>query len=210
MYILTILYLVFTSKLVIPQDKIQEAYDSLCSGKIEKAEQLFLKAHATQQNFRAGIGLAFCYLLEGNNIKARDYYYKAVKESGTPQPYILAGSLMTATQIHNDSTLTELLLNDSENKKDGSINAIACENLGMDYLARNNISKAIEYFNRMGAVKEWSVVGPFENISQSGYDQEYPPEKEFNPEAEYNGKNNMPVHWFNINKFQLDDWIDFT
>ena len=72
------------------------------------------------------------------------------------------------------------------------------------------MEKAKDYFKQIGSVNDWSVIGPYENISASGYYEKYPPEKEFNPDTIYTGKNNKPIHWFNIDRSRYDNWLDFT
>lgn len=46
----------------------------------------------------------------------------------------------------------------------------------------------------MGFVMEWKVIGPFDNRDKKGFPVAYPPEKEINPAAVYDGKEG-PVKW---------------
>lgn len=45
-----------------------------------------------------------------------------------------------------------------------------------------------------GLVVDWLVIGPFDNTDEAGFDTVYGPEKEFNPNAEYQGKHGT-VGW---------------
>ncbi len=40
---------------------------------------------------------------------------------------------------------------------------------------------------KLGVVREWLVVGPFADPDESGYATPFPPEKEFDPKASYDG-----------------------
>ncbi len=46
-----------------------------------------------------------------------------------------------------------------------------------------------------GFVMDWRIIGPFDNRDKQGFAVAYPPEKEINPAAEYDGKEG-PVKWF--------------
>jgi len=47
---------------------------------------------------------------------------------------------------------------------------------------------------QMGFVLEWKLIGPFDNTDKKGYPIAYPPEKELNFQATYDGKPGK-VHW---------------
>jgi len=47
----------------------------------------------------------------------------------------------------------------------------------------------------MGFVMDWKLIGPFDNRDKKGFAVAYPPEKEINPAAVYDGKEG-PVKWF--------------
>src|SRR5260370_36959754 len=65
------------------------------------------------------------------------------------------------------------------------------------------------YSNTHG-VKEWTVIGTFDNISASGFDKPFPPETEYLPDKTYEGKNDIPAKWFPVAAIRNDCWIDFT
>lgn len=45
-----------------------------------------------------------------------------------------------------------------------------------------------------GFLTQWQVIGPFDNTERKGFDTVFPPEKEINPDATYEGKG-KPVKW---------------
>ncbi len=208
-----IIFLLLTSGKIFSQDKIQEAYSEINSGKFDEAEQIFLKESGKPDSYRADMGLFLLYEIKIDAGKAWQYYYKVINKADKPEPYIFAfmyDAMFSRNINDKNSGLLELLKKESENTEDGFENAEACERLGRYYSEHNDLKTAQSYYDRLGAVKDWSVIGPFENISASGYYQEYGPEKEFNTDKIYTGKNNKPVHWFNLDKIRRDYWIDFT
>ncbi len=195
------------------QDKIKQAYDNFYSGNFSKAEDQFLSESKTPNSFRANVGLFYLYNVKLEIDKMVEYCNKTIESADKPEPYIYA---LTGDEIYlnrvtqKESGLLYWLKKASENNEDGLIKAVACERLGNLYLNNNDFKKAEYYFNQIGAVKDWSVIGPFGNISALGYYHKYGPEEEFNQNIIYTGKDSMQVHWFNIYKLRKDYWIDFT
>jgi len=54
-----------------------------------------------------------------------------------------------------------------------------------------------------GFVTHWHVIGPFDNTGGQGFDRPFPPEKAFDPQAEYDGKHGK-VRWIDhVTKHEL-------
>jgi tetratricopeptide (TPR) repeat protein len=47
----------------------------------------------------------------------------------------------------------------------------------------------------LGYVREWRVIGPFDNVSLSGFDKEFPPEREIDFSKSYPGKDDQALAW---------------
>ncbi len=195
------------------QEKINEAWEAISQGNLNKAEQLFLDQVKIDNSYRAHLGLTYLYELEFDFQKSWDNYYQAMSEINEKAPYLLAS--ITSDRLNNDladknGTSLKLWEKYSNDKNDGYLNAVSNEILGKYYTDFNELSKAKDAYDKIGALTDWSVIGPFENISASGYYEKYGPENEFDSSKTYLGKNDIPVKWFNIKKTRLDKWIDFT
>jgi tetratricopeptide (TPR) repeat protein len=92
----------------------------------------------------------------------------------------------------------------------GILKAMAYEWLGQYYLAKNQIEKSRSAYKNMNSLRDWTVIGPFENTSASGYAKIFPPELEYSSEATYHGEGGVPATWFPIRAVRNDYWIDFT
>ena len=92
----------------------------------------------------------------------------------------------------------------------GLIQAQAAEALEDYYHERHELRTADAYRQKINAISDWLLIGPFENLSASGYDNVYPPEMEFNGSATYEGKGGVPATWFPIASPVSNTWIDFT
>ncbi len=60
---------------------------------------------------------------------------------------------------------------------------------------------------RLGLVRRWWAIGPFANISGSGFDQVYPPETAVQLDSAYRGKNGNTVRWFPLTTTPPTTWI---
>ena len=71
----------------------------------------------------------------------------------------------------------------------------------------NNKSKAIKYVDKINYIKEWSLLGPFDNVMNSGYDKDFGvldhPEKE----ATFSSKYGAEISWFEPAKFPHEAYI---
>ena len=196
-------------------DNVTMGWTNIAENNFEQARLYFEKAiEEDDNNPRAYMALAFIEQLLDNNEKAWDWYEKAIANTENPHPYIFASMLtkrgLLSPEVDIEKGLIKLLP-DIENKPDetGVLRAGVLERLGQFELEYGNADKANEYFQKMGAIDQWKVIGPFENISASGYDKKFAPEVEFNSEREYSGKNEVPVKWFAVKEIRRDKWIDF-
>ncbi len=92
----------------------------------------------------------------------------------------------------------------------GTLPAQASEALEDYYHERHELHTADTYHLKINAISDWMLIGPFENLSASGYDKVYPPETEFNAAATYEGKGGVPTAWFPIASPVPNTWVDFT
>ena len=88
------------------------------------------------------------------------------------------------------------------------LKAIALERLGHYYRDHNELEKAIDNYSQIGAIDKWALIGPFENISESGYNKNFQVENEFIENNMYVGQNGLKVKWFPISLKRHDQWID--
>ena len=63
--------------------------------------------------------------------------------------------------------------------------------------------------DELGLVREWMLIGPFENDKMAGHDQVYPPETEITLDAVYEGKAG-PVRWRLHRNPDWDGYIDLA
>jgi tetratricopeptide (TPR) repeat protein len=67
--------------------------------------------------------------------------------------------------------------------------------------------RAREIDIRSAVIRDWWAIGPFSNVSGSGFDKVYPPETGVDLARSYEGKNGNKVSWFPIQVASPSNWV---
>lgn len=92
--------------------------------------------------------------------------------------------------------------------KDQTLLATARMSLHDAYRSQGNLTAAAQEAALMGHIKDWHVIGPFDNTSESGFHKALPPEKEIKSDATYPGKDDLPVRWHRLKVKSTRGWVD--
>ena len=178
------------------------------------AEQQFRTAMTAYPSSERGyLGLALLQNMRENHRESWTTL-KALADN-TPQSYPTIFSFWFLVRFRLKDELRELgLLGYLEHLASvpddgGVLSAQTMEALEEYYRERGDISESREWRAKMNAISDWLLIGPFENVSASGYDKVYQPESEFDPAATYAGKRGIPASWFPIVSPVPDTWVDF-
>jgi tetratricopeptide (TPR) repeat protein len=115
----------------------------------------------------------------------------------------LLGDYGKKTQPHQLDLMNKIL---SDNSFNGSMQAATRYMRGLHYVFSNEYSKAKPEWDAMGAIQAWQLVGPFENISGTGFQKQYGPETTADATSQFKGINNVDVHWFTPPKMNSEGW----
>jgi len=193
---------------------VNEAWQAWEINDQQLVEEKFLKAiEEDKNNTRAYLGLSFLYELQDKGKESWDVFKNILDTEKDYYPYIFAAWLTPKLRdnfFDQDEEVVKLFEKLSKQAdSSGILKTMVCEELGLHYQNKQQFDKANQYFKRINDIKEWMLIGPFDNISASGFDKEYPPELEFNPSQSYEGKNGVPAEWFKIPTFLNYYWINF-
>jgi len=196
---------------IFPQKLLTDAWDKVNEVKLEEALEIFLKDAEENSNPDSYLAAAYLEEILLQNKNSMTHFFEALKYELNPAPFLVSAyhSPRIAMNVDQDNTVIDKMKEVAEKTKDGFIQIYMYEKIGKQYEYRAGLENAITYFKKMGAVKDWSIIGPFENISCSGFYSEFPPEKEFVPEKKYTGKENKRVNWFQPSEYRIDGWVDF-
>jgi len=71
-----------------------------------------------------------------------------------------------------------------------------------------DLGQEVDLARHFGFIRRWKVIGPFDNTGEQGFDIVYPPEKELDFDAEYDGKHGR-VRWFDFTSGHDHGRVDF-
>ncbi len=200
-----------------PPNLIDEAWNAWGMDGHAGIEQRFLDAiQSTPDNPRPYLGLSYLYAFQRRYQDAWTAYENALKRLASTEatyPYLFAAwytPKLNYNLANGNTTVLNLMERLAANADSaGILKGMANQRLGRYYLDRNQVSKADLYFSRVNAVVDWTVIGPFDNTSASGHEKLFPPEQQYDPAANYQGRNGVPARWFRISAHRRDNWIDF-
>lgn len=162
----------------------------------------------------ASLLLTLIELDNGHMDEAYTSFMQFFQQHPDPYPYLYAlwnRGLFTGNTAKTQNQVKKFmtsLMNDP--KANGAIRAMAATNLANTLTSENEMKDARKVFDKLADVRNWSTVGTFENLSSSGFDQEYGPLQ--HPEPGYQFKNaiSTDVKWFNIPDARNDRWLDLA
>ncbi|MGH9802769.1 MAG: tetratricopeptide repeat protein, partial [Blastocatellia bacterium] len=165
-------------------------------------------------NNRAWLGLYLLYQMQGKDRQAWDALKNVLQAKDGSHPYFYAAmgsSDILQRQLGSPDSgamaMIESLTRSAD--ADGILKAMANQALGIYYTNQGDLVKSARYFQSLNTVKEWLLLGPFDNVSASGIEKVFPPESEYLPDRMYSGKNGIPAKWFRPAAFKRDQWVDF-
>ncbi len=192
---------------------VDQAWSALTKGENQKAEALFLKAiKQNPQNTRGYLGLALYYKNREKYEEALDVFNQSLKYLENPAPYLFAweklpkfSTLLEKKEPAKCKAFYQKVIQHTDPLK--ILEAFGYENLGNLYLNFGEYKKADQALKHLASITQWNLIGPFDNVSASGFNQTYAPEKEYDPNATYIGLNGAMVHWFPVKQVSRRKWV---
>jgi tetratricopeptide (TPR) repeat protein len=150
----------------------------------------------------AYITYVFLQSFEGREDQVNDFGARLYDKLKDPNPYVFAlwfngavlGGYGKKSPGHQLQLLDRLLADPNTN---GSIKAAAHYFKALHYQYSNDFSKAGKEWARIGAVTSaWQLVGPFDNLSGSGYYKDFGPLEHPEASATFTSVSNATIQWF--------------
>src|SRR5207248_11058081 len=113
--------------------------------------------------------------------------------AGLQQPQAIADLFRLYERRDDNGDLAPLVMTLEKVAKSprarADVRALATEMQGELAIAQGQLPRAAAAFDEVAPIRNWSIIGPFENDGRSGLLAQYPPEKEgYDPKAVYAGK----------------------
>jgi tetratricopeptide (TPR) repeat protein len=203
--------LLFFTHLLSAQE-YQQAWEALNQGSLQQAKSLLDKA---VNGGKTTVDIAFTQLLISELVGQEEESYKylspLVKQGLDLNPYYysrwwdagVAG--YPGLKSKDQKSFLEYLLKDP--KTHPEIKASIRYHLGHHYLLQNDQDETKKQWAQLANVQYWQFTGPFDNLSESGFDKAYPPIKQAEPDARFKALNNADIQWFTPAEKDHDPWI---
>jgi len=193
---------------------INQAWNYILKKEFDSSEIVFRNIlEHNPKDVRSIVGLSYLLEMRHRNAESWNVYKQIMKADIDPVPYLYSIWLTPrfSTQMHDKKSGVQEVLKQLSQKGDkpGSLRAMAMEMLGSVETRNGNIKAATQYYDRINALSSYSIIGPFEHISASGFGIAYPPEEIHDTTEVYEGKNGTPVSWFHPPLIKRDYWLDF-
>jgi tetratricopeptide (TPR) repeat protein len=210
-----LLFLLMSLNSLAQQTSIEKARENFKNNKISESRRLFIET--TKQdptNAEAYLMLSLLATIDKTPDEALDYFIRFTEVTTEDiNPYLralwysesVANGIKKKIDNHRVEFLTMLLESDRLNS---TTRAYALETLGDHYKLSNNLKKSDEYFNKIGSVVNWQIVGEFDNVSGSGFDKLHDPIVFPQTSSIFTNKYQAPVHWFVMKEAQPGRWLD--
>ena len=212
---LVLRYVFLTSVLLLAttlRASTSDAWQALLANDSETAITLFNRATtADASDWKSWLGQAYAQEILGRNDSAWSAYRQAILTAPSSDALVFAAlyESLFDTGLRPGNGGREILEQmATERREIGILSAMASMRLGKYELSKGRISQAKSWFDRIGFIKAWRVIGPFNNVSGSGFDKVYPPETEDRPDATYRGANGASVQWTTLKETGHTGWID--
>jgi tetratricopeptide (TPR) repeat protein len=169
--------------------ELMDPWKSLMNDDWESAKKIWL---SDQDNYLSNIGLALLNILEDNPKSAWNFWEKSIKQNASSSLHNVIGLLGEYywDDIGKTPYFSELLK--SYPKRAEFLDFLYFKSLK----SKNDIDGLLEFKKKKGLVDQWIIIGPFDNVGNSGFYKEYPPEKEIDLNKSYLGKGGMEIKWF--------------
>ncbi len=190
-----------------------KAWKALNKSERQEAATLLTAAAKDNADFEdAYITNLYLQSFSGREDEINDFDKKFYSASKNPFPYIYAlwfnsavtGSYSKKNHDYQFDILDRII---SDSKAPGELIAAANYQKGAHYLFSNNFSKAQKAYDEIGSIRNWQYTGPFENLSESGFNKEYGPLTHPEPAAKFKSLNNADITWITPGAEIKDGWI---
>jgi tetratricopeptide (TPR) repeat protein len=194
---------------------LEAVNEALADGRNAEAEQMLERiVNTDERNGRAHVLLMFIRMRQGRHDEAFRSFRKAYEVSPHRLAFLYAmmnsPMFMGRESILRPAPREFLIQCLKESDSTGVVHANIHQKLGWACRMTNQPDEAARHFAAVNSITDWAAIGPFENLSNSGYHKTYGPEKSVDLSARYTGRSGTSVTWFVPKHFRPDNWFDVT
>ena len=147
------------------QTDMDKAWLKVDEVKLEEALEMFIDDAEKNPTSKSYLAAAYLEEILLKRETCITHFLEALNRENNPAPFLIAAmhSPRITENIDDNIFIVSKLKEVAESTDDGFIQTYMYEKIGKYYEDKAKLDSAIIYFNKMGAVKTWNVIGPFEN-----------------------------------------------
>ncbi len=194
-------------------DLVQKAWNDLQNGNASSAEQTFKDVISRDsKNVRAKLGLSFLYSWQHRMNDGWDVFLAAMDNDEKPDALFYAMMVGAMAQSNADNRnfrigkQYEYWMKHPDSN--GIIQAMCTSRLADHERNSGEIDESDSHYAMLRTVDRWAFIGPFENISGSGFNKVYDPEVNVDLKASYPARYGTTAEWFVPSYPRPDKWVD--
>ena len=197
------------------ESELEKGNNAFFNNQRKTAKTAYEKAILNQsEKAEAHLMLSLLASLGGKEAEAFTQFENFYTASDNPFPYLFSlwstESVFGISPKKSPARLKFFNQIISNPKANGTLKAMVYAALGEHYNTTNQAEKSKENFAKIGNIEAWSLVGEFENISESGFDKAHEPISKPEDNASFINKHGAKVNWFKMPGNRSDKWLDFT
>ena len=180
-----------------------------------KEARKFFNLALNEPEYKADALLSLSYLdwTESKESAAFSNFVSFYNESDNPYPYYYAMNslpfFMDEDMLMSPFKLAfyQKILQDKQ--MHGTMRAMVNQMMGTYYRKRNQFRKAQTHYDQMGVIKNWQVLGTFDNTSESGFSKDWGAVNKSRETDVFKNKVNAEVSWYNPVHNSENNWFKF-
>jgi tetratricopeptide (TPR) repeat protein len=188
-----------------------QGWDFLYKNSRAEAEFAFKRAlNDPKTATDAALMLMYLSSFDGHEIEGKQYWQKISKSIENPYPYIYAmwtnAAFVGSSAQQSDEQEAFCVNLAKDPNAPSTLRASAYYELGQHYITKDKFKLMYETMSKCNNITEWQYVGPFDNVSGSGFDKVYPPIAQPQSDTAFRSVTNAEIRWFAPAPNNKDGW----
>ncbi|WP_170067665.1 DUF3857 domain-containing protein [Neolewinella xylanilytica] len=188
---------------------LQTGYDLLTDNREREARDYFAAQLTGSHAGEAAMALSFAESMLQNvpgSVEAFIKFAQLERDAARRNAYLDA----VWSAGHGEMGAEQLAFVEEQTRNPYSrLRPLAYYALGEHYYFTDDLKQSRANFEKLGPVDGWSITGPFENISESGFDQDFGVLAQPGAGAPFTSKFGVSVSWFPVERLDRHGWLHF-
>jgi len=192
-------------------DHVRAGFDLFAANKLSASAAEFRVAIAAHPGDAGALrGLGWIDYYNDDAVAALDHWRRSIQ--AYPGQWQAAGLWSRMLDLENATGRHDLMLAAAkaiiaDTHSAPGLKIAATYTVASDLERRGN-AKGAAALKAPGVIRDWKVIGPFDNVSKSGYDNAFTPERSLDTAAQVRGKDGHILRWYSLKSIDAGGYCD--